>query len=326
MIVVIPTFILVVVAMSMVMNTEEKSISPLLRPQDEKDKESSQFASSHFPPSRNHEKVVDIDNRFTDLTGNQGGAWTAETHLSSYGFNADWGLMEYLESSCRDIENSRIPEGEAKWTQYRHEDPLHRLNGWWKSPKPAYINCRVLEIGCGVGVYVDMFKKERSKKKRKVFGIEPNPMGGTFNRGNQGPEQLAIDILSYDGDITQLAKSIRDEKLGGAYFDLIYSIEVFEHLPLDRHEDGVRFMAALARDGTKLVFGAAKKGQDGIGHIGPRSRSSYEEIMARHKFIKDDEETGKATGMMQEFNHRQNTNVYYYVDKTEGKTFTAAVA
>lgn len=256
-----------------------------------------------------------IDSRFGEsMTGAVGGAWSAETHLTSYGFNVDYGLMEVLESSCRNAENSRISDEEGKWYQYKSPDPLHPLNGWWVPPtNKRSIDCKVLEVGCGVGVYVDMFKKEAAKKNRKVFGIEPNPMGGTFKRGKNGPEQLVLDILSYDGDITELAKRIREEKLGGEYFDLIYSIEVFEHMPPDRHDDAVKFLAALAHDGTKLIFGSAGKGQKGIGHIGMRSKSDWENIMAKHNFIKNDKETALATGIMEEYNHRANTNVYYYV-------------
>ena len=249
----------------------------------------------------------------TDLAkvGFEGGAWTSETHLAEYGFNVDWGLLEELESSCRDIESSRIPEGENKWEQYTHTDHLHPLNEWWKAPNKKYINCKVLEIGCGVGVYADAFKKENAKRRRTVIGIEPNPMGGTFNRGGGGPKQLAIDILAAD-DQAILAMQIRKDELGGEAFDLIYSIEVMEHMPLDRHDDAVNFLAASARKGTKLIFGAATPGQSGVGHIGCRSQKQWIEIMARHNFIMNDEETGKATRTMQEYNHRVNTVVYYY--------------
>uniref|UniRef100_A0A7S3QK54 Methyltransferase type 11 domain-containing protein n=1 Tax=Chaetoceros debilis TaxID=122233 RepID=A0A7S3QK54_9STRA len=243
--------------------------------------------------------------------GFEGGAWTAETHLSEYGFNVDWGLLEVLESSCREIESSRIPDGENKWEQYTHSNHLHPLNGWWKPPSSKYINCKVLEIGCGVGVYADAFKKEHAKHKRKVIGIEPNPMGGTFNRGSAGPKQLAINLLAAD-DQAILARKIRNEELDGEGFDLIYSIEVMEHMPLDRHDDAVKFLAAAARKGTKLIFGAATPGQHGVGHIGCRKQSEWVEIMAKHNFIKHNEETGQATGAMQEYNHRVNTVVYYY--------------
>ena len=76
-----------------------------------------------------------------------------------------------------------------------------------------------------------------------MIGIEPNPMGGTFNCGSVGPKQLAINILAAD-DQAMLAMHIHKDELGGEAFDLIYSIEVMEHMLLDHHDDGVKFLAA----------------------------------------------------------------------------------
>lgn len=246
--------------------------------------------------------------------GYEGGAWTAQTHLAKYGFNVDWGLLEVLESSCRDIENSRIPEGEDKWKQYSNEDPDHPLTDWWTAPKSKYVDCKVLEIGCGVGVYVDAFKKENAKKKRQVIGIEPNEMGGTFARGKEGPKQLAINFLDAD-DPGIYAHQIRNDELGGEAFDLIYSIEVMEHIPRERHEDAVKFLVGSARKGTKLIFGAAHPGQKGVGHIGNRKTTEWVKLMEKHGFVMNHEETAKAQRQMQEFNHRVNTRIYYYRGK-----------
>ena len=243
--------------------------------------------------------------------GYEGGAWTAQTHLAKYGFNVDWGLLEVLESSCRDIENSRVPEGEDKWKQYSNEDPDHSLTDWWIAPKSKYVDCKVLEIGCGVGVYVDAFKKENAKKKRQVIGIEPNEMGGTFARGKEGPKQLAINFLDAD-DPGIYAHQIRNDELGGEAFDLIYSIEVMEHIPPERHEDAVKFLVGSARKGTKLIFGAAHPGQVGVGHIGNRKTTEWVKLMEKHGFVMNHEETAKAQRQMQEFNHRVNTRIYYY--------------
>lgn len=242
------------------------------------------------------------------VEGHDGGAWTAETHLSVYGFNADWGLLEVLEDACRQIENEHN-EPDSQWYQSdRSDQPNHPLNGLWIAPK--VVDAKVIEIGCGVGVYVDALVKEQSKKKRKVFGIEPNPMGGTFNR-NGGPKQLAVNFLE-NGDTTAFAKKIRDENIGGEYFDLIYSIEVFEHMPLDRHEDAARFVAGLARSGTKLIFGAGSPGQSGTGHIGNRRKASWEQIWKKVGFIQDVDQTAKATRQIQEYNHKVNTLVYIF--------------
>lgn len=200
--------------------------------------------------------------------GEKGGAWTAETHLRKYGFNVDAGLVDVIEESCREIENQRQPDG-SEWSQHPGDGPIH---GLWRPPK--VVDCRVLELGPGVGVYVDSLKKDQAKKNRKVYGIEPNPMGGTFERRN-GPHQLAINILETD-DPYKLAKKICQDELDGESFDLVYSIEVCEHMPPDRHEDAARFLAGLSRKGTKLIFGAAGKGQTGTGHIGNRPKNEWE--------------------------------------------------
>lgn len=202
------------------------------------------------------------------LVGEEGGAWTAETHLRKYGFNVDAGLVDILEESCREIENNRQTDG-SMWKQHDGKGPIH---GLWKPP--SVVDCRVLELGPGVGVYVDSLKKDKAKKNRQVYGIEPNPMGGAFERRN-GPKQLAIDILEAS-DTYELAKTIRNEELNGKSFDLVYSIEVCEHMPPERHEDAAKFLAGLSRRGTKLIFGAAHKGQSGTGHIGNRSKEEWE--------------------------------------------------
>ena len=239
--------------------------------------------------------------------GSDGGAWTAETHLSVYGFNPDWGLMEVLEDAVREIENTHNTE-DSQWHQAQHSDPLHPLNGMWKPPK--VVDAKVLEVGCGVGVYVDALKKESAKKNRKVFGIEPNPMGGVFLR-KKGPKQLAVNFLE-QGDTFAYATELRQKNLHGDYFDLIYSIEVFEHMPMDRHVDAARFLSGLARPGTKLIFGAATPGQAGRGHIGNRKKSEWEQILKDVGFHKDVAATAKAQQQMQEFNHRKNTQVYMF--------------
>jgi hypothetical protein len=133
--------------------------------------------------------------------------------------------VEVLEDSCRQVENQRNLEQnrttkEDRWRKYDNPNPQHPLKGWWIAPR--LVNCRVLEVGCGVGVYVDNFKKDRAKLARKVYGIEPNRMGGVFERRN-GAIQLAINILA-NNDTLELANSIRDTHLAGEHFDLLYSI------------------------------------------------------------------------------------------------------
>jgi len=53
--------------------------------------------------------------------GEEGGAWTAATHLSVYGFNVDPGLVLLLQQACRDIEDVKNPDD--KWKQHPPDHP-----------------------------------------------------------------------------------------------------------------------------------------------------------------------------------------------------------
>ena len=144
-----------------------------------------------------------------------------------------------------------------------------------------------------------------------MIEIESNPMDGTFHRSHAGPKQIVINLLEAN-DQAMLATNIGKDELGGEAFDMIYYIKVMEHMPLDHHDDAVNVFSGSDRNGTKLIFGAATAGKVGVGHIGFRSQKRWIEIMERHNFIKNYEETGKATCTMQEYNHCVNTVVYYY--------------
>ena len=152
--------------------------------------------------------------------GLDGGAWTAQTHLSIYGFNADSGLIDLVEESCRYAEDKRNAEA-GTGTEW-HQTWGERAPGLWEKPK--LVDCRVLEFGTGVGVYADSLKKNGWAKNRKIIGIEPNEMGGTFDRDG-GPKQLAINILSYgeEGETGEKAAEFvlgpGGADLGGEKFD-----------------------------------------------------------------------------------------------------------
>jgi hypothetical protein len=277
------------------------------------------MVSSELPvklPAIIKETTATTVEKKTDLAkvGFDGGAWTAQTHLTVYGFNADWGLMEVLEDACREIENAHnAANGDPIWYQYTSTDPQHVLMDYWVSPK--VVDAKVVEIGCGVGIYVDALIKENAKRKRTIFGVEPNRMGGTFDRRG-GPKQLAIDILE-QGDTFEFGTALRKKELrafqdNDQYFDLIYSIEVFEHMPLDRHIDAARFLAGLSKKGTKLIFGASSPQQQGTGHIGNRKKVEWETILLNVGFHKDAVATAKAQKQILEYNHKKNTQVYFF--------------
>jgi hypothetical protein len=160
------------------------------------------------------------------------------------------------------------------------------------------------------GVYIDSFIRE-STRQRRAFGIEPNPMGGVFLR-KTGPKQLAINVLE-NNDTFAYGKSLRSQYLNkDDAFDLLYSIEVCEHIPSERHVDVAKFFAGLSRTGTKLIFGSGSPNQRGTGHIGNRPKKQWEEIFESVGFIKHVEETNVMSRKLDNYDHKVNTQVYYY--------------
>jgi len=111
----------------------------------------------------------------------------------------------------------------------------------------------VLEFGCGVGLYIDYLCRKRPLQR--AWGVEPESMlfdGSVFHSVSKldaCPAQLTSNIFSMeDSDL---------EKWG--QFDLVYSIEVAEHLQQQQHSRLARFLAA--RTAKWLVFSAAHPGQ-----------------------------------------------------------------
>ena len=173
--------------------------------------------------------------------GRKGGAWSWCTHLRRYGTNFDLGLASFLAHQL-------APLGDA------------------------------LEFGAGLGLYV-RYLVAHGRVPGRVVGIEPEDMAaagafrGAFGDGGGGgrrPTQLRADV----GDAA--AFDAAADALGPP-FDLVFSIEVAEHL---RPELLPRLVAFLARQtGRYLVFGAAPPGQGGTGHI-PASQRTREEWIA----------------------------------------------
>lgn len=111
----------------------------------------------------------------------------------------------------------------------------------------------VLEFGCGVGLYIDYLCHKRPLQR--AWGVEPEPMlfdGSVFHSVNKldaCPAQLTSNIFSMDDSDLE----------NWGQFDLVYSIEVAEHLQQQQHSRLARFLAA--RTAKWLVFSAAHPGQ-----------------------------------------------------------------
>lgn len=121
-----------------------------------------------------------------------------------------------------------------------------------------------LEFGSGIGLYADYLV--RYGNVEKVIALEPEDMShaGVFVPGKQ-PVQLTGDILGSEERIQKIPK-----------VDLVYSIEVAEHVPASLHDVMVNLL--VTKTNKFLVFSAARPNQAGTGHIPESSKTRDEWI------------------------------------------------
>jgi len=121
-----------------------------------------------------------------------------------------------------------------------------------------------LELGCGNGYYSSWLAKSGAAP---AWGLEPQAMPSSIFSSESWPRQLAIDV-------TEPSPSVRacTDALSSA-FDLVFSFEVAEHIPGDRHGAFIDFM--VARANRFLVFSAHPSGSAGLGHISPRPKKHW---------------------------------------------------
>ena len=104
----------------------------------------------------------------------------------------------------------------------------------------------VLDVGCGPGSWLKVWKTHGTSRVLGVDGDYVDPAGLSIGRS----EFRACDL----GRSLDL----------GQRFDLVQSLEVAEHLPGSRAQG---FVADLCRHGAIVLFGAAPPGQGGEHHI-----------------------------------------------------------
>jgi SAM-dependent methyltransferase len=117
----------------------------------------------------------------------------------------------------------------------------------------------VLDVGCGVGTWLDVF---RTHGVDDVVGVD-------------GPH-VVLDQLEIPRDAF-VAHDLREPLDLGRRFDLVVSLEVAEHLAPDRAD---AFVASLVAHAPAVLFSAAIPFQGGTGHVNERWPSYWADRFA----------------------------------------------
>ncbi len=122
---------------------------------------------------------------------------------------------------------------------------------------------RVLDVGCGVGTFLDVC---HASGVATVRGLEGDWLD---------PEDLVIDRASLT------PHDLREPLPELGQFDLAISLEVAEHLPPTRT---ATFVEDLCKRAPAVMFSAAIPLQGGVGHLNERWPSWWAKLFAAHNF------------------------------------------
>lgn len=129
-----------------------------------------------------------------------------------------------------------------------------------------------MEFGAGLGLYSSFLAKTVPNVTDAV-ALEPMPMKlPTNDIDAPSLRQVAINVL--DAPLSKLSALHLDKK-----FDLVFSIEVMEHVPRNLHDKAFDFLASKV--GNIMVFGAARPKQGGTGHIACRPREEFKTELSK---------------------------------------------
>jgi SAM-dependent methyltransferase len=124
-----------------------------------------------------------------------------------------------------------------------------------------------VDVGCGVGAWISVLMELGVADVVGVDGSHVPSEQLLFPRPLFVPHDLA-----------------RDTELGRT-FDLAMSLEVAEHLPMERAEAFVDFLARLA---PVVLFSAAIPGQGGVGHVNERWQEYWATLFAARHYVSVD--------------------------------------
>ena len=157
-------------------------------------------------------------------------------------------------------------------TKYKHEEHVHNL----ESPNqivPEIIKLlapkSVVDVGCGIGTFLNVFKKNHVQD---VLGID----GSWVNR-----DLLHKHISEEEFKECNLEEPIQLEKK----YDLALSLEVAEHLS---EKSAKAFVKSLVNAGKVVVFSAAIPSQGGQNHINEQWLSYWETLFLENGYVLHD--------------------------------------
>lgn len=112
----------------------------------------------------------------------------------------------------------------------------------------------VMDFGGGLGPYLIAF---RNKGVKELVVMEPRSFGKCLFRGLK---QDTSDVINTD------LKRLPKQK-----FDLVMTIEVVEHIPVEFHPHIIDFLTQATK--KYILFSAAHPKQKGQGHVGPSMKT-----------------------------------------------------
>lgn len=135
---------------------------------------------------------------------------------------------------------------------------------------------RVLDVGCGPGIYVDALREAGVD----AVGVDLDP---------RSPHEIC-DIFSSD-----FVNRHTSSPTSAKPYDLTLCLEVAEHLPENL---AAALVARLVGTSDTILFSAAVPGQGGHGHINCQPKEYWLEKFARHNYVLDDRATDELVRFM----------------------------
>ena len=162
-----------------------------------------------------------------------------------------------------------------------------------------------LELGSGMGLYTSWLHKMAGTSP--AIGIEPNPL--------MRPLLTAQSQTADGGGIMQVVANLVDARGAEATcekalpgFDVVFSINMAEHLPLDKH-GAIADLLARHTHGF-LLFAAGVPGSLGIGHVGNRPVHEWQAMFESRGLIHLPRTSSKLRGTARNVENRKSFQVF----------------